>query len=228
MASLSSPTAQDLITNIRLMLNQPVEANSTWTNDEILIYVNEGIRRYYTEVVQNGNGEFNTSTTLNLVANTETVPLPSDFFQVRALYRNLSNGMQILPYRNNLTEGYSTNDGGGSMYTPYYYLRGNSLVLRPVANFAETSAFTLEYVQFPETMITGGDSLTTQVSPVFRDLIETYAVYKAKVKESAVSGTNTTSLIKQNLDDLYIAFKDVMSKRTKQPTYVQMFNPEDI
>lgn len=226
MATLSSPVAQELLTNIRNMLNQPNATNSFWTDDELLVYVNEAIRRYFTEVVQNANGEFNAAVSLDLTANSDTVALPSDFFQVRALYRTVPQGYEMLAFRNNLTEGFYTGVGGGSSYQPYWYLRGNNIVLRPTASFAETGAFLLEYVYFPSTIVTGGDTLTSDVSPVFRDLIETYAVYKAKVKESLVSGTDTTAIIKQNLDDLYTSFKDCMAKRTVQPTYIAQFNPE--
>lgn len=226
MATLTSPGLQELLTNVRNMLNQPSSVNSFWSDDELTTYINEAIRRYFTEVVQHANGEFDTTATLNIVANTDAVPLPSDFFKVRAVYRTVTDGYEMLEYRNNLTEGYYTNMGGGAGYLPYYYLRSNSLVLRPVANFSETGGLYLEYTAFPPTMLTGGDTMTADVSPIFRDMVEVYAVYKAKVKESLVSGTDTTAVIKKNLDDLYIAFKDIMSKRTQQPSYVQLYNPE--
>jgi hypothetical protein len=226
MATLSSPYASDLLFNVRNMLNQPNATNSFWTDDELLTYINEGIRRYFTEVVQHMNGEFVTTATLDLTSGTDTIALPSDFFQMRALYRATPNGYTILQYRNNLTEGYATNVGGGTGYLPYYYLQGNSIVIRPVSNFSETGAFKIEYIQFPTTMVTGGDQLTSAVSPVFKDMVETYAVYKAKLKESLTNGAVLTPAIKQNLDDLYLAFKDCMAKRSYQPTYVQQFNPD--
>ena len=227
MGILASPSAQSLLTNIRNMLNQPDSTQSFWSDDELLAYINEGIRRYFTEVVKQSNGEFTTSTLLDLTAGQETVQLPSDFFQVRALYRTVPEGYEILAYRNNLTDGFYTNIGGGPTYLPYYYLRGNEVVLRPVSNFSETGAFYLEYVYFPSTMLTGGDTLTADVSPVFRDMIEAYAIYKAKLKESMTNGQPLTPTIKQNLDDLYIAFKDSMAKRSQQPVYVVQFSPEE-
>src|SRR4051812_33083602 len=102
MGTLSSPSAPELLASVRNMLGQPNATNSNWSDDELLTYLNEGVRRYFTEVVQNGNGEFNTTTELDITADTETVALPSDFFQVRALYRNLTNGKQVLPFQNNL------------------------------------------------------------------------------------------------------------------------------
>lgn len=228
MALLTSPAAADLLVNVRNMLNQPDATSSFWTDDELMVYINEGIRRYFTEVVQHANGEFNTTAVLNIVSGAELVALPQDFFQVRACYRKVTNGYQIMQFKNNLTDGYTTDGSGGQWYVPYYYLRDNSLVLRPVPNFNETGALLLEYVYFPDTILTGGDTLTADVSPVFRDMIETYAVYKAKVKESSVNGTNTTGVIKDNLNDLYTSFRDCMSKRAINPTFVQAYNPEDM
>lgn len=226
MALLGSPYLQDLLGNVRNMLNQPDSDNSFWSDDELTGYLNEAIRRYFTEVVQHANGEFDTTALLNLTTGVEYLTLPSDFFRVRALYRTVTDGYEMLAFRNNLTEGYYTDIGGGDGYLPYYYLRGNNIILRPVANFSETGAFLIEYTAFPQTMLTGGDQLQADVSPIFRDMIETYAVYKAKVKESLVNGSDTTLVVKKNLDDLYTQFKDTMSKRSQFPTYVQMYNPE--
>jgi hypothetical protein len=228
MAVLSAPSADELITDVRNLLNQPSSTNSFWTDEEILSYINEAIRRYFTEVVQTAGGQFNTTDTLDVVAGTETVALPADFFEVRAVYRAVSGGYEIMSYRNNLTSGYSNaSSGGGDMFVPSYYLRGNSLVLRPVPNVSETDALLVEYVQFPETILTGGDSMTSQVSPVFRDMVVTYAVYKAKLKESLVSGVDTSKLARENLNDLFTVFKDTISKRSYNPTFVQPFSPEE-
>jgi len=228
MALLSTPTADDLLVNIRNMLNQPNATNSFWTDEELLSYVNEAIRRYYVEVVQHAEGQFNVVTDLDITADTETVALPSDFFELRALYRKTSQGYDMLFYRNNLTEGYATTTAsGGDLYNPYYYFRGNSLVLRPIPGFTQADGLRLEYVQFPETIVTGGDSLTSQVSPIFKDLIETYAVYKAKQKESLVSGVNTGALAKDNLNDLFASFKEVIEGRSYSPTAIKPFNPEE-
>lgn len=227
MATLSSPDAADLLINVRNMLNQPSATNSSWTDDELLVYLNEAIRRYFSECVQHMGGQFVTSVSLDIVSGTETVACPSDFFSVRTLYRTVAGGYEALVYKNDVTTGYDTGQSGGSGYLPSYYLRRNNLVLRPSPGFSETGGLLLEYVAFPTTMLTGGDSLTADVSPVFRDLIEAYAVYKAKVKESLVSGVNTSAVIKDNLNDLYTVFKDALNKRSACPTFVQPFNVEE-
>lgn len=229
MATLTSPTIEDLLTNVRNMLGQPSATNSTWTDEELTAYLNEAVRRYFVRVVQEAEGQFTTTANLDITSGSETIALPTDCFEIKNVWRAVSDGYEPLFYRNNVTEGYiSTDASSGSGYRPGYYFRGNSLVLNPTPNFSETSGIRIEYVQFPTTMLTGGDSMTSQVSPVFRDLVEMYAVYKAKLKESLSNGTNTYAAAKDNLNDLYTAFEEVIVGRSFSPTAIQPFNPEDL
>lgn len=228
MATLVSPAIEDLILDVRTMLKQPSAQNSFWSDEELISYLNEAVRRYFVEVLHQGEGQFTTTADLDTVADTELVALPSDFFKIKNVWRKVSNGYQILNYRNSLSDSYSTQGStGGDTYLPNYYLRGNSLVLRPTPNFSEIGALKIEYVQFPATMITGGDTLTSQVSPIFKDIIVTYAVYKAKLSESLVTGTNTYAPIYSNLNDLFSAFKEVIAGLSMNPTYIIPFNPEE-
>jgi len=228
MATLTSPSLQNLLTHIRRILNQPDPQNSFWKDDELTEYINEAIRVYFMEVLQINEGYFTTTADLNITANSETVALPSDCFQVRTVWKKVSNGYEVLPFRNVTDESYSTQGGPSSeSYRPCYYFRGNSLVLRPTPNSSEASGLKVEYVQFPDTLIYGGDSMTAQVSPLFKQLIEMYAVYKAKLKETLVNGVNVHKNAEESLTGLYKAFKDAVAVRSKYPTYVRPFNPEN-
>ncbi len=227
MSTLLSPSADELITEIRGLLNQPEAENSFWTDDELMSYISNAITRYFTELVQHGGGQYDVAVSLDITADQETVALPSDFFQVKALYRKVQEGYEILSYKENLTQGYLVGQSGGSGYLPSYYFRKNNLVLRPGPAFSETGGLLLEYVSFPAVIQSGGDSLSAEVSPVFRELIVMYAEYKAKLKESLVTGTVTYGPAKENLSDLYVAFKEAMDRRSKNPTFVQAFHPED-
>lgn len=224
MATLSSPTLQHLISKVRMMLKQPDRTNSFWTDDELSEYINDAVSIYFCEVTQNNEGLFTTTANLNIVANTETVALPDDFFEVRTLWRKVNNGFIPLDYRNRSDEAYTTQGGQGDSFVPWYYLRQNNLVLRPTPNFSETAGLKIEYVQFPETMIYGGDQMTNQVSPIFKQLIEIYAVYKAKLVEGMVNGSNVHSNAEANLNAVYKTFKETIINRSKQPVFVKAFN----
>jgi len=227
MATLSAPTLQQLITSVRTMLNQPKEANSFWKDFELTEYLNEAVRMYFLECVQVNEGYFTTQSDLNITTDTETVALPSDCFQVKNLYKKVTNGYKILPYRNTVDASYSTQGGSsGDSYTPSYSFRGNNIVLHPVPNFSETSGLRIEYLQFPDQMVWGGDSLTTQVSPIFKQLIIMYAVYKAKLRESLVNNVNTYAGAQGNLAELYTLFKDAIVRRSRFPSFITPYNPE--
>lgn len=232
MATLTSPTLGKLIQNVRNLLGQPNPINSTWTNDELREYLNEGVRIYFGDVVKNQEGYFTISTdpnnNLTYIANVETVALPMDCFQVKALYIQRSNGWEILEYRNDVTNGFLTNtgSGGSNTYSPMYYFQGNNLVLHPTPNLTGVGQLRLDYIQFPDQMINGGDSLTNQVAPVFKQLIEMYAVYKAKMKQSMVSGTDLTAIPKANLQEIYANFKNAITPRSAYPEFTVPFNPE--
>lgn len=236
MATLTSPTLGKLITNVRNLLGQPNATNSTWSDYELTEYINEAVRIYFAEVVKNYEGYFTVSTdpqsggsgNLTYTANVDLIALPTDCFQVKAAYIQRPQGWSILSYQNDLTHGYWTNTGNGSpnVYQPYYFFQGNNMVLRPVPNVTGTNAIKLDYIQFPDQMVNGGDSMTNQVSPVFKQLIEMYAVYKAKLKQSMVSGTDLTALAAKNLADIYESFKNTIMPRSAYPIFTDPFNPE--
>lgn len=230
MATLTSPTIDDLIIDVRTMLGQPQSQNSTWSDEELSQYINEGVRRYFAEAMAHMESSFVTTTTLDCTANTDTIDVPDDFFKAKNFYIKTSTSYDLLNYRNNLTKGYSTVSGStaADTYHPDYSFRGRSIVLHPTPNFTSTGGtFLLEYVAFPTTLLTGGDTLTASVSPVFKDLIIMYAVYKAKLRESLSNGTDTYSGALQNLNDLFTAFKEAVAQMSANPTYTVPWNPEE-
>lgn len=233
MATLSSPTLQNLLTDVRTVLRQRNSANSTWLDDELTSYLNEAIRLFFLECTSVNEGYFTTQTgtmsnpDLDIATGVETVALPSDCFQIKNVWKKVSDGWVSLSYRNSTNESYYTNSGTTyDSYFPSYTFQDNNLVLRPTPNATQTGALRLEYLHFPDTMIYGGDLLTNQVSPVFKQVIVMYAVYKAKLSESLTNGVDLSALAKSNLDQLTQLFRDTIAKRSKNQTYVQPFNPE--
>ncbi len=227
MATLASPTLQSLLTNVRTLLNQLDPQNSFWKDDELTTYLNDAVRIYFLEVLHSREGYFTTTADLNIVSGTEAVSLPADCFQVRTLWKKVTNGYSPLVFGNSPTEGYSTQGGAsGASYLPSYFFRGNAIILRDTPNFSETAGLKLEYVQFPDTMIYGGDVMTSQVSPMFKQLIEIYAVYKAKLKESLVSGVSVHKAAEEHLAAIYKSFQDAIAMRTQAASFVQAYSPE--
>lgn len=211
---------------MRIFLNQPDPKNSFWKDDELTIYINDAIRQYFLVVNENAEGQFDaTPVYLNIVSGQEEVDLPTDCFEVRALYKVQSQRNVMLVYDNNLTKSYGTVDNtGGDTYAPSYYFRGESLVLRPVPQFNETAGLLLEYTAFPETLITGQDSMTRGISPVFKELVVKYACYQAKLKESSVRGGDTFLPVERHLSSLFEQFKRSVDNRSKYPQFIKPFD----
>ena len=228
MALLQPTTLGRTIQNVRNYLGQPNPVNSTWTDNELKEYINEAVRQYFAQIAKNSDGYFTTTTLLSVVANVETVALPTDCFEVKALYIQRTNGYEILEYRNDITNGFLTTVGtsAGNTYSPLYFFMGNNLVLHPTPNFSQTNVLRLDYIQFPDQMINGGDAMTNQISPVFKQLIEMYAVWKAKGKQSMVTGADMTEIALAQLNSIEASFKSAIDKRAQYPEFVVPFNPE--
>jgi len=161
------------------------------------------------------------------VANSDTIALPSNFFAARIVYKKINNGYVALPYRNNFTEGYSTQGGtSNDTYFPYYYFDDSNLIIRPTPNSSETGGIRIEYIHWPDQLVNGGDTLAAQFSPIFRSLLVAYAVYKAKLKESLVNGVALHSAAKDDLQIQYDNFRETIRRRSLALQAIIPFNPE--
>lgn len=226
--ALSSPTLGKVLSNVRSMLNQPNAANSNWSDAQLTLWINQAVQRYFGEVVQNVEGHWTKVSTLNIVSGSETVDLPTDFFEIKSLWKIVSDGAVILPYQNAISNSYSTTSGeaGSETYFPSYYFRENKIVLHPFPNYSETGGLRIEYIYFPETMLNAGDTMTSNVAPIFAELIEMYAVYKAKTQQSLVNGSDMSVLAKANLGELYTQFVKLIKNRSKFPQFIKPWSPE--
>jgi hypothetical protein len=226
--ALSPPTLGKLLSSVRSMLNQPLASNSNWTDSQLTLWINQGVQRYFSEVVQNVEGHWTKAAPLNIVSGSETIALPSDFFEVKGIWKVTANGRVPLPYRNNLSDAVATVDGGSGSetYFPAYSFIENSIKLNPIPNYSETAGLYLEYVYFPETMLHAGDTLSANVAPIFAELVEMYAVYKAKLQESLVNGVNMYGPAQESVAALYSQFENLIKNRSKFPQFIKPWSPE--
>lgn len=227
MAQVIVPTLEKLVREARVLLGQPKAENSRYTDAEITQYGNDAVQQIFLTVNEAGEGQFDKSTTLNIVNAVETVALPTDCFAVKALFKLQGTVWRRLEYRNNIMMDYdvSANNSGSTTYEPYYYFRGNNLVLRPTPGFSETGSLTIEYTAFPTVLVYGGDTMDTGISPLFRELIVMYMVSKCKLKDDLAGGGNTRGPANEHLADLYKNFKHQLMERSKAPQYITSFEP---
>lgn len=215
-----------MLQNVRAMLRQPNSANSNWSDEELLVHINAAVLRYFARLTLVNEGHFTITDTLDLVSGEDEIALPTGFFKVKNLWRKQGSEWVVLDYRNNVGLDLSTaGEGGGQGFLPDYEFRGNVLVLRQAPSFSEVDGLKVEFIKFPDTLLDGSDQLTAHISPVFKECVETYAIYKAKLAESLVSGVATFGPIKGHLNELEDDFDKLNVSRSKGHTYIQPFNP---
>jgi hypothetical protein len=61
MGTLSSPTQERLVREVRLFLKQPKQENSRWSDSEISSYLNDAIQKYFLVINQVAEGQFDKS-----------------------------------------------------------------------------------------------------------------------------------------------------------------------
>lgn len=227
MATIVTPTLESLVRDTRILLNQPKAENSRYSDAELTKYGNQAVRQVFGIVNKMGEGQFDKVTSLDVVNAVETVALPIDCFAIKALYKVQGTVNRRLEYRSSMLLDYENSavNSGSTTYEPYYYLRGNNIVLRPMPGFSEVGSLVLEYTAYPSILQFGGDNLDLGVSPLFEELITTYMVYKCKLKDDLSGGGNTRVPAQEHMADLYRNFKDQLSERSKSPQYITSWEP---
>lgn len=227
MAQVVAPALERLIRDARILLGQPKAENSRYTDAELTGYANDAVQQIFLTVNEAGEGQFDKSTTLNIVNATETVALPTDCFAVKALYKVQNQINRRLEYRQNTLMDYdnSSTNSGSTTYEPYYYFRGNNIVLRPIPGFSETNSLVIEYTAYPNVLVFGGDIMDSGISPLFKELIVMYTVAKAKLKDDINGGGQGYALAASHRDDLFRQFRHQLMERSKGPQYVTTFEP---
>jgi len=216
-----------MIRDTRIALNQPKPENSRFSDTELAGYANDALQQIYLTVNEAGEGQFDKSTTLGVVNGTETVSLPADCFTVKAVYSVQGTVNRRLEYHQDLINDYDniSMSTGATTYEPYYYFRGNSLVLRPIPGFTNTTQLVMEYTAYPQVLVYGGDTLDQGISPVFKELLVSYMIAKAKFKDDLSGMGQGYQLANSRMVDLFKQFRHQLMERSKAPQFVQTFEP---
>lgn len=173
-------------------------------------------------------GQFDKTATADVTNATETVALPTDCFAIRGVWWKQGTINRRLEYRQNITEdfGNDSSTNGQSNYEPYYYLRGNNLVFRPIPGFTSTNQpIYIEYTAYPNVLVYGGDTLDAGISPLFKQILVAYAVTEAKRKDDLVNNGNSRTAAESHFSGLWGNFKHQIMERSKGPQYITPFEP---
>lgn len=135
--------------------------------------------------------------------------------------------MRRLEYHQNIINDYDAGalNSGSSTYEPYYYFRGNNLVLRPIPGFTAVGQLTIEYTAYPSILVYAGDNMDSGMSPMFKELIVMYIVSKAKLKDDLSGSGQGYALAASHRNDLFKQFRHQLMERSKAPQYINTFEP---
>lgn len=196
------------------------------------------MQQIFLTVNEAGEGQFDKTVNLSIVGGVETVDLPSDCFSVKTVHKVQGTIARRLEYHQNIVNDYdlSQSSQGSSSYEPYYYFRGNKLVLRPIPGASETTTQTtpgnypsvgliMEYTAYPAVLVYGSDTLDNGMSPLFKELIVSYIIAKAKFKDDLSGQGQGYALANTRMVDLFRQFRHQLMERSKAPQYVNTFEP---
>lgn len=231
MATLVAPSLERLIRDARIALNQPKPENSRFSDAELTGYANDALQQIFLTVNEAGEGQFDKKANLSIVGGTETVALPSDCFSVKALYKVQGTTARRLEYHQNILNDYDLTvaSTGASSYEPYYYFRANNIVLRPTPGASETGdgatgGLIVEYTAYPAVLVYGSDTLDNGMSPLFKELIVSYIIAKAKFKDDLSGQGKGFELANSRMVDLFRQFRHQLMERSKAPQYISSWD----
>lgn len=161
------------------------------------------------------------NTTLNIVASTATVALPTDFVSIRLLERNYSDRTVPLKYNERYDEtSYKTTANSTGRYS--YRIEGSNIVLEPTPQSSETSGLKITYFYVPDELSADGNS--PSIPTLYHNILVESCCVQAKRKEESEGGGGTDiGSFLADLKEQEQLFKEMIERSTLQRVFVQPF-----
>lgn len=195
-------------------------SNTRYSAAMVDSYINQAYRFYHNQLVKAGCKRVLSTDSLNIVASTAEVALPSDFYLIYKAYRSYDDRRTPMIYESGLekttyTDGVATGDG----YFPVYDVVGTNLVLKPTPSAAETDGVYLEYWPTITEMSGDSDTPASGFSSQWQDMLPLKAAVMIRSVREGEDITNAaTTLATYEVD-----FKKYISEITKQRKRVSRF-----
>lgn len=219
-------TLLELRTQVRYNLGEPNPGiEPRFQNTSINDNINEAYLQYQLELIENGEGDLATTQSINLVANTDLYPLPSDWVKTKTLWRVRIEGRYPLEKRENRTEPIYTNSySSASDYKPTYRFRNRNILLEPPPAFAETGGLLHEYYALSPKLTADNQSPVAGFIEPWQTMLVLYATVAQLENKDAVGGVSDISSFRARLERAEKRFRDSMNRRTESIDYVR---PDD-
>jgi hypothetical protein len=213
MATLGEMTA-----NVSTKLGDRV-LGEFYTAAEIKKAIGDSFRFYYMKMTEIGEGYFETTDDIDLVANQEAYDLTAlspAFRMISQLQRYITTGTVPLfkneqRYRSNIQTG----SGVGDSYRPLYKFRGMNLILMPRPSFDQTAGLKLDYVYiptFPTSTTVDAFVFDSSFPTVCEVNVEIRAAVKCMETKDANAGVSDVATFRQELAELDQAFFETLER----------------
>lgn len=175
-------------TRLRRKLDESEE--SYWTDAELTDYINEAYYYYWEWLLNARDNRSLKSTTLDIVAGTAEIALPSDFVVARLVEKVEDNSTYPIKWFERFDEPNYTAGVSYSNYYPDFTIRfvGSNVVLEPTPNTSQTGGIKLTYYFHPTELSDDTDIPDAGFSPLYHSLLPFKAAVYAKTKEEAYGG----------------------------------------
>lgn len=199
---------------------------SLWSDSELDNYTNETYRKLWEAMIDAGYRKTTKTTTLDLVANTREVALPSDFIRVQLLEHKVGEVYYPCRFYQRYDTVVGSSTAGAATYGDYYSFAyrfiGDNLILEPTPQSDETAGLRLDYYYLPEYLT--DDSDTPDIPSLYHDLLVLGGVIQAKEKEEMIDGTGADAVpFIRDYNDLMAKFLNNINNMTQQRNYVEPF-----
>lgn len=214
-----------MLTNLRLRID---DSNSQyWTDAELTNYINDAYLFYWQWYIDAEHPGAIAETSLNIVAGTATISLPSDFCKARLVERVYSDYTIPLQYIERWDRANRTSGSSLFNQTPSYRIAGSNgikLILEPTPQESVTSGIKLHYFFYPLRLEDSFDEPETAFNDFFHDIIIVKAAVLAKDKEESVAGGGSpTAGFSRYLEEREQKLKETIAQASLQRTYVEPF-----
>ena len=210
---------------IRTKARQKLDETSAkfWSDDELNNYINQGYYFYWNQAIREQYFLTLKATTLDIVAGTAEIALPSDYLQARLVEKVFTDRTVPLQYQERFMESNGTSTGLTNRTLFTYAYVGSNLVLQPTPQTSETGGIKLTYFYRPALL--SDDTDEPVIDPFYQDLLVLYCVVEAKQKEEAIANTGADlAPFVMTLRNLEQSYKEMIEQSTIQPSYVRPYS----
>jgi hypothetical protein len=218
-----------MLAEIRLILHEPVAANSFWTDPELLMYFNMSIDKRVMELADAHEGWVTDGYTADLVAGQNSYTLPEGCGRVKRVLIVRTSGSTVVEtplIRNQKwSERAVTTNVSGTDCLPTYRLMGEMLYLDPPYGKAITGGLKIEAETAPARLTAGASTLPQR----FPDIMETVLEYDTCLLALAAEGSQGelpeghVHHIRTEAAKVDRLFKEYIEGRTQGRTFGQGF-----